>query len=95
MVLKLKKSEVFLAHGQYHDKASSFFIQAEGTFFVFPMPKKNARPSPESRISVVLYSRLTLPLICSIAFWMPHCGVFDKCKKITLKSSFSKVLKIS
>jgi len=75
MVLKIKKSDVFLAHGQYHDKASSFFIQAEKSFFVFPIPKKNARPSPESRISVVLYSRLTLPLFALLHFGC-HIVVF-------------------
>jgi hypothetical protein len=45
MVLKIKKSGIFLAHGQYHDKASSFFIQTEGTFFVSPMPKKMRDPA--------------------------------------------------
>jgi hypothetical protein len=81
MVLKIKKSGIFLAHGQYHDKASSFFIQTEGTFFVSPMPKKNARPSPESRISVVLYSRLTLPLFALLHFGCHIVEFLIKVKK--------------
>jgi len=75
MVLKIKKSDVFLAHGQYHDKASSFFIQAEMSFFAFPMPQKKCATQPRVAHFGCLVFQTNLALVCLLHFGC-HIVVF-------------------